>query len=242
MLLLLNQLPLKYPKVQNMNYPLIDNITEIKKLNPIFNSNVKVIEYKKLKSEGIDIPNSGVSNYINKNGFDPFKSTFDMILNERKILIENNSTYFDGIHKCDEKNQSYTVKDIVNEIAARSIRIKRLFSLMNPRYNVVKSYSKINKKSYVVLKSFWVDDQNNYKRCFSRNAGIEGFELEEYVEKLFLLNGYTVLSSDKNQRFDFFVEKKGIQYAAEFKLDDVDQIYRLILQIEMWKKYTNIYL
>ena len=87
MLLLLNQLPLKYPKVQNMNYPLIDNITEIKKLNPIFNSNVKVIEYKKLKSEGIDIPNSGVSNYINKNGFDPFKSIFDMILNERKILI-----------------------------------------------------------------------------------------------------------------------------------------------------------
>ncbi len=138
-----------------------------------------------------------------------------------------------------------SAKDIIYLIESYCIKAKRLLFVADPDYSLSTGFSKKSNKKYETIKAFWINDEGQKVRSFSKNVGIYGNDIDKYVAKLYESLGYFLLDLDfhtKNKlMIDLIVLKDNKKWVVEVKMKDKEIFMDFYARLELWKLYQSIY-
>ena len=242
MLLLSNIFNSNNPMYSSDNDSFLNLISELKELNIAEINFVKSVDLKDV----INLTVKETKELIDKNGVLMFEDDYKSIKDERDNLVEYCTKFYTQINSNNLTNKKVerTPQEVIYELYQWEIRLKRMLCVLKPVFNVTDGFNKITKKSYRLLKGYWITDQNERKRIFNKNVGITNGLIEDHYERFFKNRGYEVtvyLKLSNGFKTDLIIEKEGKQKIVEFKLRNKEQFYNQFMSLEMWFKYSETY-
>lgn len=231
------------PDMHQFNDTFIDLINQLKER--------EIPKFTFVKSVKLsDISNLSVreaKQFIENDGCVMFEIEHQMIKQERDNLIRFCNSFYTQLNQkyCYDGKINTTLQEMIYELNQWEIRLKRMFCVLNPKFNITDGFNKTTNKSYRLLKGYWINDQNQKKRIFNKNVGISDGSIEHHFERFFKNRGYDVtiyLKLSNGFITDLVIEKDGVQEAVEFKLRNKDEFYNQFMSLEMWFRYKEIYM
>jgi len=186
---------------------------------------------------GLSKTNEILRNYSAE--YDLLKEIFEDQKNEAKILANLLSDFLTG------ETQFQNHISVYEELFRLMIRVYRMLEIQNPDYSVTKAFNKKMGKDYETSKGFWISDECERVRAFSKNLGEKGWDLEKNMEKLLDRLGYKITELQrgnyKDFRADLLIQKDESSFLVELKVRDKEKFFDSYMAVEMWILYKSIY-
>lgn len=144
-----------------------------------------------------------------------------------------------------KKSEGENTLTVYRKLFNLIIRVYRILEIQNPDYSVTKAFNKKMGKDYETSKGFWITDDCERKRVFSKNLGEKGWELEKNMEKLLNRLGYDITETQRGNykgfNIDYLGFKDGQSSLIELKVRDRKRFFDSYMATEMWIHYKTIY-
>jgi len=201
------------------------------------NSGCVKIDLDEANKVGVGKTNEILKDYNPK--YDLLSEIFEEQERESKILADQLSDFLN------ENSSDKTTLMIYENLFGLMIRIFRLLEIQNPDYSVTKAFNKKMGKDYETSKGFWITDDCDRKRVFSKNLGEKGWGLEQNMEKLLNRLGYDLTETQRGNykgfNIDYLGFKDGKSSLIELKIRDREKFFDSYMATEMWILYKNTY-
>ena len=171
--------------------------------------------------------------------YDLLVDIFEEQKREANFLVDQLTNFFS------KKSEGENTLTVYKELFNLMIRVYRILEIQNPDYSVTKAFNKKMGKDYETSKGFWITDDCERKRVFSKNLGEKGWDLERNMEKLLNRLGYDLTETQRGNykgfNIDYLGFKDGQSSLIELKVRDRNRFFDSYMATEMWIHYKSIY-
>lgn len=140
---------------------------------------------------------------------------------------------------------NYTPQQINLLIKYYMLRMRRMFSVLNPEYSLISSYEKKSKNHYHMIKGYWINNEGKRVRNISKNVANTEAALADIVTKLLKQNfkDIKIFEPDNllTSKPDLVVFDGKQKWAVEIKAKDKETIIKTYVIFEMWRIYKEQY-
>jgi len=165
-----------------------------------------------------------------------------------------------------EPTTNLTPKDILSILTTKKVRLSRIREVLNPQKTTITFTHKESNFSYLNVKAYWWDDNENRTRginkaiCkFENNSQkIDYSDLEKRIANLFKEDGFEIMKRSEldklnevkiNHNADLLISKNNeVHFISTSKLIELiendkknDQISMYFLRLSMYNEYKKIY-
>ncbi len=167
----------------------------------------------------------------------------DMI-QEKDRLIKLFREFYSSQASASLGSDTFTPRQIQYITSRLVIRMKRLNSVMDTRYNSTEFLEKKTGHRYLMAKGYWVDDNGKSVRKISRNIINTQATITDLAIKVLKTNKNTIVTLEparSGYKPDFVVFDKPKEWWVELKTKNMNDLVKSFIMFETWKVYKNEY-